>query len=162
MDTLDTLSVIFSYLSESYIYVAPVCKTFLRCWDDKPKTTRAITKYTTINQLEHAFKSGLDTTENLIVSCSSIGRLDLVICSYTHVSKYGTIPLKVCEEACKNGHIDVVKWFLNETKGDDFRFLVRSCTFAAERGYILSLIHISEPTRPLYISYAVFCLKKKK
>eukprot|EP00831_Metopus_contortus_P069753 TRINITY_DN62868_c0_g1_i1.p2 TRINITY_DN62868_c0_g1~~TRINITY_DN62868_c0_g1_i1.p2 ORF type:complete len:126 (-),score=31.76 TRINITY_DN62868_c0_g1_i1:52-429(-) len=26
---------------------------------------------------------------------------------------------------------------------------------------ILSLIHISEPTRPLYISYAVFCLKKK-
>ena len=26
----------------------------------------------------------------------------------------------------------------------------------------LSLIHISEPTRPLYISYAVFCLKKIK
>ena len=25
----------------------------------------------------------------------------------------------------------------------------------------LSLIHISEATRPLYISYAVFCLKKK-
>eukprot|EP00831_Metopus_contortus_P026063 TRINITY_DN22271_c0_g1_i1.p2 TRINITY_DN22271_c0_g1~~TRINITY_DN22271_c0_g1_i1.p2 ORF type:complete len:130 (+),score=14.77 TRINITY_DN22271_c0_g1_i1:296-685(+) len=28
--------------------------------------------------------------------------------------------------------------------------------------HTLSLIHISEPTRPLYISYAVFCLKKKK
>eukprot|EP00658_Telonema_sp_P-2_P034868 TRINITY_DN25427_c0_g1_i2.p1 TRINITY_DN25427_c0_g1~~TRINITY_DN25427_c0_g1_i2.p1 ORF type:complete len:112 (-),score=17.62 TRINITY_DN25427_c0_g1_i2:25-360(-) len=27
---------------------------------------------------------------------------------------------------------------------------------------ILSLIHISEPTRLLSISYAVFCLKKKK
>ena len=27
-------------------------------------------------------------------------------------------------------------------------------------GEHLSLIHISEPTRPLYISYAVFCLKK--
>ena len=26
----------------------------------------------------------------------------------------------------------------------------------------LSLIHISEPTRPTPISYAVFCLKKKK
>ena len=26
----------------------------------------------------------------------------------------------------------------------------------------LSLIQLSEPTRPLYISYAVFCLKKKK
>src|SRR5678816_1103518 len=29
-------------------------------------------------------------------------------------------------------------------------------------GYPLSLIHISEPTRLLSISYAVFCLKKKK
>ena len=28
-------------------------------------------------------------------------------------------------------------------------------------GSILSLIHISEPTRLLSISYAVFCLKKK-
>src|SRR5678815_5695212 len=28
-------------------------------------------------------------------------------------------------------------------------------------GYPLSLIHISEPTRLLSISYAVFCLKKK-
>ena len=29
-------------------------------------------------------------------------------------------------------------------------------------GLNLSLIHISEPTRPYQISYAVFCLKKKK
>ena len=28
--------------------------------------------------------------------------------------------------------------------------------------YQLSLIHISEPTRQAEISYAVFCLKKKK
>ena len=28
--------------------------------------------------------------------------------------------------------------------------------------YMLSLIHISEPTRQAEISYAVFCLKKKK
>ena len=28
--------------------------------------------------------------------------------------------------------------------------------------YLLSLIHISEPTRQAEISYAVFCLKKKK
>ena len=30
-----------------------------------------------------------------------------------------------------------------------------------ERERELSLIHISEPTRPDLISYAVFCLKKK-
>ena len=28
--------------------------------------------------------------------------------------------------------------------------------------FVLSLIHISEPTRQAEISYAVFCLKKKK
>eukprot|EP00658_Telonema_sp_P-2_P075940 TRINITY_DN65804_c0_g1_i1.p1 TRINITY_DN65804_c0_g1~~TRINITY_DN65804_c0_g1_i1.p1 ORF type:complete len:103 (-),score=11.04 TRINITY_DN65804_c0_g1_i1:7-315(-) len=33
---------------------------------------------------------------------------------------------------------------------------------AVTSGRILSLIHISEPTRLLSISYAVFCLKKKK
>ena len=35
---------------------------------------------------------------------------------------------------------------------------------SATQSYIdgLSLIHISEPTRPRLISYAVFCLKKKK
>ena len=31
-----------------------------------------------------------------------------------------------------------------------------------ETGPVLSLIHISEPTRQAEISYAVFCLKKKK
>ena len=30
------------------------------------------------------------------------------------------------------------------------------------KAYYLSLIHISEPTRQAEISYAVFCLKKKK
>eukprot|EP00831_Metopus_contortus_P047007 TRINITY_DN37819_c0_g1_i1.p1 TRINITY_DN37819_c0_g1~~TRINITY_DN37819_c0_g1_i1.p1 ORF type:complete len:141 (+),score=31.84 TRINITY_DN37819_c0_g1_i1:182-604(+) len=35
----------------------------------------------------------------------------------------------------------------------------KECRFLEQ---FLSLIHISEPTRPLYISYAVFCLKKKK
>src|SRR5665647_3791152 len=33
---------------------------------------------------------------------------------------------------------------------------------APEEVHILSLIHISEPTRRTPISYAVFCLKKKK
>ena len=39
-----------------------------------------------------------------------------------------------------------------------------SSIFDADPGdfFILSLIHISEPTRLLSISYAVFCLKKKK
>ena len=44
---------------------------------------------------------------------------------------------------------------------------VRRWKFEIERngrhiGWVLSLIHISEPTRQAEISYAVFCLKKKK
>ena len=37
---------------------------------------------------------------------------------------------------------------------------IRNVTIESESG--LSLIHISEPTRRTPISYAVFCLKKKK
>src|SRR5665213_225649 len=53
---------------------------------------------------------------------------------------------------------------------EDIQTLVGNCfkQVAAEEGFSslppleLSLIHISEPTRQAEISYAVFCLKKKK
>src|SRR5674536_364833 len=44
---------------------------------------------------------------------------------------------------------------------DDFSSIVHAVRLG-RRIYDLSLIHISEPTRLLSISYAVFCLKKKK
>ena len=47
----------------------------------------------------------------------------------------------------------------SSNSGHPFRFYLDAAKATA---YTLSLIHISEPTRPLYISYAVFCLKKKK
>ena len=37
-----------------------------------------------------------------------------------------------------------------------------SIGYGIATAYALSLIHISEPTRRTPISYAVFCLKKKK
>ena len=55
----------------------------------------------------------------------------------------GTGGFAAIAEACRNGRDDLVSRGLNE------------------EGQKLSLIHISEPTRPERISYAVFCLKKK-
>eukprot|EP00658_Telonema_sp_P-2_P027813 TRINITY_DN2141_c0_g1_i21.p2 TRINITY_DN2141_c0_g1~~TRINITY_DN2141_c0_g1_i21.p2 ORF type:complete len:138 (+),score=25.56 TRINITY_DN2141_c0_g1_i21:991-1404(+) len=47
--------------------------------------------------------------------------------------------------------------------GDTFTNAVQDAvSFATSVDHGLSLIHISEPTRLLSISYAVFCLKKKK
>ena len=46
--------------------------------------------------------------------------------------------------------------------GKQLVITTEECTGNADRVYILSLIHISEPTRRVVISYAVFCLKKKK
>ena len=37
----------------------------------------------------------------------------------------------------------------------------KPAALAEQKGWVLSLIHISEPTRQAEISYAVFCLKKK-
>eukprot|EP00658_Telonema_sp_P-2_P073964 TRINITY_DN63117_c0_g1_i1.p1 TRINITY_DN63117_c0_g1~~TRINITY_DN63117_c0_g1_i1.p1 ORF type:complete len:100 (-),score=28.48 TRINITY_DN63117_c0_g1_i1:59-358(-) len=45
--------------------------------------------------------------------------------------------------------------------GSTMKQFTDRCTDAEALEY-LSLIHISEPTRLLSISYAVFCLKKKK
>ena len=45
-------------------------------------------------------------------------------------------------------------------KDGEFFFIANEV--ATMLGYVLSLIHISEPTRQAEISYAVFCLKKKK
>ena len=55
---------------------------------------------------------------------------------------------------------------LIRTGPDGWRSLVGGSTWNVARvmarlGVPLSLIHISEPTRLLSISYAVFCLKKK-
>ena len=44
----------------------------------------------------------------------------------------------------------------------DSRFLEKTLRIFKEHPKTLSLIHISEPTRQAEISYAVFCLKKKK
>ena len=42
--------------------------------------------------------------------------------------------------------------------------MIAACGYVSAYGYgkDLSLIHLPEPTRPERISYAVFCLKKKK
>lgn len=144
----DTLCVIFSYLEESYLYLAPVCKTFKECWRGVPKKTRAITKHTTTKQLEYAFKSGLGKTKSILISCGTIGRTDLIICAFTYgFDEY--IPFEVCEEACRNGHIDVVKWYIDKTKEHTLRFDVKACVLAAERGYtdIVKLFNYPDPTR---------------
>src|SRR5678815_3811791 len=51
-----------------------------------------------------------------------------------------------------------------KVQSQDFEFTERALRGVSGAGIrkLLSLIHISEPTRLLSISYAVFCLKKKK
>eukprot|EP00831_Metopus_contortus_P037430 TRINITY_DN29471_c0_g1_i4.p1 TRINITY_DN29471_c0_g1~~TRINITY_DN29471_c0_g1_i4.p1 ORF type:complete len:150 (+),score=22.09 TRINITY_DN29471_c0_g1_i4:147-596(+) len=65
----------------------------------------------------------------------------------------------------KESFENVKRWVtqINEMTSDKICFLLvgNKCDLEEKR-QVLSLIHISEPTRPLYISYAVFCLKKKK
>src|SRR5680860_1658615 len=51
---------------------------------------------------------------------------------------------------------------LHLQNADDVREAFPIAEDQSRRGVVLSLIHISEPTRRTPISYAVFCLKKKK
>ena len=79
-------------------------------------------------------------------------------------------PVKPCKKLyCSDESYAVPRSTLYRWKSNKSR---KSLTFGEVRGTVLtskfleletmlSLIHISEPTRPLYISYAVFCLKKR-
>ena len=49
-----------------------------------------------------------------------------------------------------------------QTVAADYSLLWEVAYYDSYKFVKLSLIHISEPTRPERISYAVFCLKKKK
>eukprot|EP00658_Telonema_sp_P-2_P007515 TRINITY_DN12802_c0_g1_i2.p2 TRINITY_DN12802_c0_g1~~TRINITY_DN12802_c0_g1_i2.p2 ORF type:complete len:125 (+),score=40.81 TRINITY_DN12802_c0_g1_i2:117-491(+) len=51
---------------------------------------------------------------------------------------------------------------IGDHAGHNFKHIHSDFTPLQRRVMNLSLIHISEPTRLLSISYAVFCLKKKK
>eukprot|EP00831_Metopus_contortus_P019161 TRINITY_DN18267_c0_g1_i2.p1 TRINITY_DN18267_c0_g1~~TRINITY_DN18267_c0_g1_i2.p1 ORF type:complete len:173 (-),score=36.19 TRINITY_DN18267_c0_g1_i2:8-526(-) len=79
---------------------------------------------------------------------------------YHHTGKYVTLHAIKCMGW---GHEDGMDYWLCANShgkgfGEDGYFKIRMGDCMID----LSLIHISEPTRPLYISYAVFCLKKKK
>ena len=79
---------------------------------------------------------------------------------------YQTDGIVVDEDANFKHLLGYLKRFLNKLGHSKIRF--RPAYFPYTEPsievdiYNLSLIHISEPTRLLSISYAVFCLKKKK
>eukprot|EP00831_Metopus_contortus_P050376 TRINITY_DN42368_c0_g1_i3.p1 TRINITY_DN42368_c0_g1~~TRINITY_DN42368_c0_g1_i3.p1 ORF type:complete len:215 (+),score=25.81 TRINITY_DN42368_c0_g1_i3:333-977(+) len=87
--------------------------------------------------------------------------------------KYTISEVKNAVSNNKHNHITATYYLLikSQKKGTKLHYsLNRTLPPEGDQGELhspsagesLSLIHISEPTRPLYISYAVFCLKKKK
>src|SRR5450756_2961475 len=69
------------------------------------------------------------------------------------------IALRMIEAAEASGELRPGGTIVEPTSGNTG---VGLALVAQRKGYRLSLIHISEPTRLGMISYAVFCLKKKK
>ena len=61
-----------------------------------------------------------------------------------------------------HAHAGMATFHLRDEAGSDVTEFTEAHGSLLHVVVILSLIHIPEPTRPLSISYAVFCLKKKK
>ena len=70
----------------------------------------------------------------------------------------------ILQEAEAMTHAPGFKGYIHDVGGPTANFRQPACKKQLQRGACpgLSLIHISEPTRQAEISYAVFCLKKKK
>src|SRR5450756_2768469 len=87
---------------------------------------------------------------------------NFVIAEYSYILQFGLSALLGLYE-------DLSDFSCVEFSGKTFRYFVHKHNSSAQlfrgcylTGHVLSLIHISEPTRLGMISYAVFCLKKKK
>src|SRR5665647_3620910 len=76
------------------------------------------------------------------------------------VEQAGRDVLGVAEGVLRDGRRS--EWFADCDRHLDPGCAHRRPSLSGSRGMPLSLIHISEPTRRTPISYAVFCLKKKK
>ena len=89
----------------------------------------------------------------------------------------GGVDEKMAKDVVQQLHIlasisdDPIYMFVNSPGGhvesgdmifDAIRFITPKVIMIGSGSVALSLIHISEPTRQAEISYAVFCLKKKK
>ncbi len=70
-----------------------------------------------------------------------------------------------------NPDVDYASYYMGHLVLDHPRFCARTKKGTRKKAIKMAvetiiadlyIIHISEPTKPLYISYAVFCLKKKK
>eukprot|EP00831_Metopus_contortus_P053566 TRINITY_DN45002_c0_g1_i1.p1 TRINITY_DN45002_c0_g1~~TRINITY_DN45002_c0_g1_i1.p1 ORF type:complete len:157 (+),score=32.63 TRINITY_DN45002_c0_g1_i1:154-624(+) len=96
--------------------------------------------------------SSIEKCFNLIKLNRHLKRLDLSINNFTELEVQ-----KLIETLKLNSTLE--RLVLSSKKKRDVKVLIDSRVHFVQ---CLSLIHISEPTRPLYISYAVFCLKKKK
>src|SRR5450756_2419501 len=89
-----------------------------------------------------------------------------------HITPLQNAPVHVVAESevaqvdhLDHHHIPVVAIPVHELVVAEYRLIPESdeeCRRLLRIGIHLSLIHISEPTRLGMISYAVFCLKKKK
>ena len=104
---------------------------------------------------------------------NEVNAIDLLLREYNNVKIYSEVS-SIEVGGC---NVLLVPWINSDNEDMSLSLINRSqasvCMghlelngFRVHRGYDmehgLSLIHISEPTRHLRISYAVFCLKKKK
>eukprot|EP00658_Telonema_sp_P-2_P085221 TRINITY_DN9673_c0_g1_i1.p2 TRINITY_DN9673_c0_g1~~TRINITY_DN9673_c0_g1_i1.p2 ORF type:complete len:125 (+),score=30.72 TRINITY_DN9673_c0_g1_i1:145-519(+) len=101
-----------------------------------------------------------DVSEGFLWGCSGLTELDL-----TPLSNLQEFPKNFFLAGCGFTTLDLSPLTKVRKLSELFLFNNKSLTtiiLPPSITKVLSLIHISEPTRLLSISYAVFCLKKKK
>ena len=90
-------------------------------------------------------------------------RADVLSCAECAAEIFGLDPREIYTFAGMTKQvINLVHASLMEEHADEIRNFGRVLDRGLSLELLLSLIHISEPTRLGMISYAVFCLKKKK
>src|SRR5665648_890434 len=113
-----------------------------------------------------SFKPGtmLNPVPVVMVSCGSMEEKNILTIAWTGIINSEPPITYVSVRKSRYSHelIEKTNEFVINLCTEDLTNAADFCGVRTGRNMDLSLIHISEPTRLGMISYAVFCLKKKK
>lgn len=114
----DILAILAGLLSNQYAFFAEVSKDWRDAWGDMPKTTSAITTYTSVSQLRWSFDSGLtDPRTSRPMICERITEhcsLDVLRCA--HSNGCALLP-KGCFKAAARGNLKIIQWAIDNNCG---------------------------------------------
>lgn len=129
MERTDVVWHLATFVDTNFVHHALVSRVWRGSWGTRPKTTKAVTTFTTCEQLFVCFLLGLLSTFKVVNAAAILDRIDLVDTAVNHGCPVG---YSTWTSAAAAGSIGVLQWLHYNTRiGRGNPYI---CAFAAKGG----------------------------